>query len=100
MVESAKSFEKALTKKGFQLERQTTDKLFFFYYQGKKTQIFTKISHGKGEDLRPPILSKIKGQMFLDSSAQLSSFIDCKFGHEDYIALLVAKGHITPQQAT
>ena len=96
MVESAKDFERALTKKGFRLERKTGDKIFYFYHQGRKTQIHTKISQGRSEDLRSALLGKIKQQMFLDSPAQLSSFIDCRFDESDYIAHLVAKGVLAP----
>jgi hypothetical protein len=99
MVESAKDFPKALEKKGFRLERRTKDKSFYFYYQGRKTQIHTKISEGKSEDLRNTLLAKIKQQMCLDSTGQVSSFIDCSLDEPDYIKLLIAKGLLRTQES-
>ncbi len=91
MPESAREFEKALLKKGFRLERQNTDKLFFLYYDNKRTQIWTKVSHGRGEELRAALLSKIKHQMQFDTTDQLVRFIDCSLSHAEYIEFLTSK---------
>ena len=95
MVESAKAFEDALKKKGFRLERRTRDKMFYFYHQGRKTQIHTKISEGRGEDLRNTLLGKIKQQMCFDTTAQVSEFIECSIDEPGYINHLRAKKIVT-----
>jgi len=52
MNSKARELRSALALKGFSLERKTTDDLFYFYFGGKKTQVHTKISMGRGEELR------------------------------------------------
>jgi predicted RNA binding protein YcfA (HicA-like mRNA interferase family) len=91
MPARARDFESALNRKGFQKDRKTDDKVYYFHHDGKKTHIHTKVSHGSGEELRANILGQIKRQLELDSSAQLMRFIDCPLSHADYIAHLKAK---------
>ena len=88
---AAGDLEAALKKKGFLLERSTTDKLFFFYYKGRKTQIHTKISHGRGETLRDKLCAAVKKQMCFETSRQLSDFVECSLDQDDYINLLKDK---------
>lgn len=88
---SARDFERALLQKGFQLERRTTDKLFYLYHDGKRTKVHTKVSEGKGITLGKPLLGAIKRQMYFDSPAQLSQFIDCTIDGPAYIEHLKAK---------
>jgi hypothetical protein len=88
----ARELRSALELKGFSLERKTTDDLFYFYFQGKKTQVHTKISMGRGEEIRSGLLSKIKNQMCLDTNAQLGEFIKCPMTLDSYIQHLQAKG--------
>jgi hypothetical protein len=95
MRASAKDFEGALNRKGFFLDRRTDDKIYYFYYQGLKTHIHTKVSMGKSEDLRDKLLGNIKRQMNFDSTAQLLQFIDCSLDEGAYIAHLKAKQVIT-----
>jgi hypothetical protein len=39
----------AFLKKGFQDERGRRDIFYYYYYQGKKSHIFTKMSHNPGD---------------------------------------------------
>lgn len=94
MVFSAKDFKSALTKKGFASDRRTTDEIYYLYYQGKKTSVHTKVSMGKGEDLRDALLAKIKRQLQLDTASQLQDFVTCPMTGEAYAQLLVNKGVI------
>lgn len=88
-----REFKAALTKKGFQLERKTTDDLYYLWVRGQRTQIFTKASMGKGEEIRSRLFALIRRQLDLDSQ-QLSDFIDCPLTGESYVALLQDKGTI------
>jgi hypothetical protein len=96
---AAKDLESALKKKGFRLDRQTDDKIFYFYYKEKKTSIHTKLSHGKGEDLRDKLIANIKRQMCLDSSGQVEDFAECSLTEDQYIEHLIAKQIISTQTA-
>jgi hypothetical protein len=100
MNRKAKELRSALALKGFSLERKTTDDLFYFYFGGKKTQVHTKISMGRGEELRAALLSKIRTQLCLDTNAQLGDFIDCPMTHELYIRHLQSKGILEKQPKT
>ena len=88
----ARELRSALEAKGFSLERKTTDDIFYFYHERKRTQVHTKISMGRGEELRSGLLAQIKRQLFLDTGVQLADFIKCPMSHEAYIAHLQAKG--------
>jgi hypothetical protein len=96
MAESARQFERALLEKGFRLERRTRDKIFYFYHKGLKTQVHTKISEGRGEELRNKLLGEIKRQMFFDNTQQVTLFIDCSIDEANYIAHLQEKNVIGP----
>lgn len=91
MVISARALESALKEKGFRLDRKTNDKVYYFYYGEKKTQIHTKISFGKSEDLRDRLIGIIKRQMFFDSAQQLTDFIHCRLTLEAYVEHLKEK---------
>ncbi len=90
----ATQYRSALEKKGFRLERRTNDYLYYFYYDGKKTSIHTKVSMGKGEDIRVKLLSMIRHQLRLDNSTQLQKFIECPMEYPDYVQHLKVKGVI------
>lgn len=94
---ATRAFEAALRRKGFQSERNTTDKVFYFYYRGLKTHVFTKISHGRSEEIRDKLAGLIKRQMFLETSRQLKEFVDCDLTEEGYIALLASQSIIVLQ---
>jgi len=83
----------ALTRKGF-VERETggkDHKFFDFVYDGKLTGISTKISHGSDKTYRDHNFSKVKKQMRLEKSNDLSNFANCTLTHEKYIDYLAEK---------
>ena len=86
----------ALKQKGFLLDRQTNDKIYYLWHEGRKTRVWTKVSHGRGEELGFRLLKKIQAQLFLDTAAQLGDFIDGTMNAATYIAFLRTKGVIQP----
>ena len=91
------NLKKALVKKGFVHSEGERDHDYYFYYEnGEKTVVFTKISrgaHGKrvmGERL----IHMVKEQMKFEKKDQLVSFVDCEFTKEDYREMLMKNGHI------
>jgi hypothetical protein len=100
MAASAREFERALLRKGFRLERSSKDKIFYFYHQGKKTEVHTKISQGRGEDLRDKLLGKIKQQMYFDTTAQVGRFIDCSIDEQAYLIHLRGKIQLPAAEPT
>ena len=81
--------ESALTSKGFRVS-QTDHKYYYFYVEGKRTNIWTKISHGLdeyGDDL----LRLMKKQLKLEKQ-ELVEFISCSLSEAEYRNQLVRKG--------
>ena len=84
-------YRSALRKKGFQSERSTKDEIYYLYVEGRKTSIFTKVSHGSSEDIRDPLLRMIKRQLNLNNS-EVERFIDCPMEYVEYLENLKRKG--------
>lgn len=87
-----RDIEKALLAKGFQVE-QTHHEYFWFYYNGKRTHIKTRISHGKKE-YGSNLISAIKKQLKLQSKQQIEDLLNCPMSEEDYIELLLSNGEV------
>ncbi len=87
-----RDIEKALLAKGFKVE-QTHHEYFWFYYNGKRTHIKTRISHGKKE-YGPNLISAIKKQLKLQSKQQIEDLLNCPMSEEDYIELLRSNGEV------
>ena len=96
MVYSVRGCRSALLKKGFESERQTTDEMFYLYYQGKKTSVHTKLSHGRGEVLRDKILGMLRRQLRLETAGQFRDFVECPMSGDDYAAYLLEKRVVVP----
>ena len=83
----------SLKKKGFQ-PKEGKHTLYILYVDGKKTSVFTKISHGSEyREYSDSLLDLVKRQMGLTTS-QLHEFIDCKLEYGPYVELLRAKNRI------
>jgi len=87
--------ENALEQKGFAVTEG--DHKFFTYHtiKGKKTQIFTKTSHGSkyrklGDDLVNAMSKQCKLTM-----PQFKQLVACTLDQTEYQKLLVAAGYIT-----
>ena len=91
-----RDLERALSQKGFREEGAGRDHRFWwFYYQNKKTRIYTKISRGSGyKDYSDDLLIKVKLQLHLDTVQQLRDLVNCVMTEQDYIRHLKSKGII------
>jgi len=72
--------EKALTKKGFSKE-QSHHTYFSFFHNGKKTAIYTYLSHGKKE-ISKTLRSKMADQLRL-SPSDFDEVVDCTKSKEE-----------------
>jgi hypothetical protein len=90
-------YRRALERKGFRLDRKTDDNVYYFYYDGKKTSIHTKVSMGRAEDIRPKLFGMIRSQLQFDTSEQLREFIECPMEYTHYVAHLKSKNILQPQ---
>lgn len=81
----------SLVKKGFQAE-DGDHKFYTLYCDGKKTQIFTKVSHGKKE-IGEPLITQMAHQTKL-SKQDFSDLIHCPLKKERYIQMMKDLGYI------
>jgi hypothetical protein len=72
----------ALQRKGFQKE-ETHHTYYYFIYNGKKTEIYTYLSHGK-KDISPYLRSKMANQLKIKPE-EFDKLIDCTMSEDDLI---------------
>jgi len=72
----------ALQRKGFQKE-ETHHTYYYFYYNGKKTEIYTYLSHGK-KDISSHLRSKMANQLRITPD-DFDKLIDCTKSEDDLI---------------
>ena len=81
----------ALLKKGFE-RYQSHHVMFRLMAQGRTTSIRTRFSHGerKADDW---LIAQIARQLHL-TKQELLRFIECEIGQEDYVRLMIERGHL------
>jgi hypothetical protein len=83
----------SLQKKGFILDKRHDDHKYFYYHSksGKKTEVFTKISHGtKYKVIGDNLLALMSKQCKL-SKSEFLDLIDCPLTQDLYEARLLAQ---------
>lgn len=86
--------ETGLKRKGFAKSEGDHRKYIYYTITGKKTSVWTKISHGSSHNkLSEDILRKIAKQCRL-TRKELDGLIDCPLTREDYESMLIKAGHI------
>lgn len=87
--------KKALSSKGFKEKKERDHFYYFFYYKGKKTSVFTKISHAQRE-IGDNICSQMAKQTRL-TNGQFRKFVDCHLTETAYIDTLI-RGKVLDSQ--
>jgi hypothetical protein len=96
LPQKARDVHAVLKSKGFQ-DKNTQDHVYyFFYYKGKKTNIFTKISHGERE-IHDKNCASMAKQMKLNNS-QFREFVDCALTAAAYLKFLLDSKHLKESQ--
>lgn len=86
----------SLKKKGFREEARDHYYLYF-YFEGKRTHLYTKCSHGADrDDVRHTVEQAMKLQLRL-TTAQLAELVECTMGEAQYIAAMKARGELPPK---
>jgi len=84
----------SLTKKGFIPKKgRSKHTKYTLFVEGKKTSVFTWISHGRDE-YEDKLLNAMKKELRLESSQEFDDLIDCPMSAEMLISLLVKRGVI------
>lgn len=96
MTRKQSDVEKSLERKGF--VKAGGDHKYFHYYTlaGKKTQIFTKTSHGSRE-IGDSLLARMSKQCKL-SRADFDQLIECPLDQKTYENKLIAAGYVGQQK--
>ncbi len=96
MPKAAKDVAASLLKKGFQ-RRNSGDVYYRLYVDGKKTIVYTMISHGEKE-IHDGLLGAMARQVKL-SRKQFNDLVDCPLALEQYMQLLQKQGVVRATQA-
>lgn len=83
----------ALRQKGFE-GYGSHHFMYWLVVRGRKTAIRTRISHGERK-LDDWLLRQMAKQLHL-SKQELLEFIDCRIDGEQYIKLMIERGHLRP----
>lgn len=92
MPRSKKDVIRCLLKKGF-TEEPKRDHIYFTVHgsDGRKTIVYTKVSHGSGKDISDGLLSAMRKQMRLEKR-EFEEYMNCSLSKEDYLRILKEKG--------
>ena len=81
--------QRNLPTKGFQEDRSGDHIYFYFWKDGKKTQFYTKVSHGSKKEIMGDNLVKLmKRQLGLDTLAQVRALVECTMDQAQYVSTL------------
>jgi len=92
-IYKVKDISSALKKKGF-VENPSRDHIrYTLFNNGKKTGVYTFISHGLKE-YGDSLISSVKKQLHLKSKGELQDFINCPMTQDEYLKLLIGRGYV------
>lgn len=93
MAFTAGDVERNLPRKGFVIDKSRDHIYFHFYRNGKKTHLYTKVSHGaRRETLGDPLVRAMKSQLGLGSAKEVRELVECTMDEAAYKAALAASG--------
>jgi len=76
----------ALLRKGFR-RANSKDEMYHFFVDGKKSAVWTKISHGERE-IHDGLLATMSRRQLRISRGQLNALVECSLGYDEYLELL------------
>ena len=94
-MQKARKVLVALSAKGFVEAAGRDHRVFFLFQDGKKTAVYTKVSHGKSE-IHDGLCSQMAKQMRIPVR-RFNEFVDCTLTGEGYKQLLLATGVLFPR---
>jgi predicted transcriptional regulator len=70
-----------LIQKGF-VRDDTDHRKYVYFFEGRQTRVWTKISHGSTETIGENNLHDMVSQMHLHNKMEIIDFVDCRFSKE------------------
>jgi hypothetical protein len=92
LVFKAKEVSASLSSKGFREDRKRDHRYYFFYHDGKKSSIYTKISHN-ADEIDDYLCSAMSRQIKL-TRAQFKDFVECPLKADEYLRLMILAKHL------
>jgi predicted RNA binding protein YcfA (HicA-like mRNA interferase family) len=90
----SKEIISALERKGFELNPDKDSHKFYYLVRGgKKTTIYTFISHGNKE-YDKNLMSIVKRQLKFRENQKMEDFFDCPMTGDDYVRMLEENGEL------
>ncbi len=88
-----RKIESALSKKGFRIKngKKCHHKKYTLFVDGKRTRVYTWISHGIKE-YNDSLLSEMKKELYLESPKEIEDLICCPMSGEELVILLKERG--------
>lgn len=84
----------SLTKKGFSPKKGKSKHIkYTLYVDGKKTSVFTWISHGLDE-YGDKLLNAMRKELRFETTQELDELIECPMSEDAFVALLQKRGKI------
>ncbi|XVJ60358.1 MAG: hypothetical protein HEQ23_13570 [Tepidisphaera sp.] len=94
MPQKVKDIHHALTSKGF-IVRESKDKMYHLYVEGKKTPIWTKVSQGETE-VHDALLGTMARKQLHLSRKDFDRLIECPLSAAEYVTMMRKAGKIAP----
>ena len=83
----------SLCAKGFREDHKRDHRYYFYYHNGKKSSIHTKISHN-ADEIDDYLGSAMSRQMRLTRD-QFTKFVECPLKAEEYLKLMIQAQHLS-----
>jgi len=93
MPQDADKVRNALASKGFQ-RSNSKDEMYHFFVDGKKTAVWTKISHGEKE-IHDGLLATMSRKQLRLSRGQFDQLVECPLSREAYLEILRKQGVVS-----
>jgi hypothetical protein len=81
-----------LLKKGFRIDDgKSHHRFFYLVVDGRKSAVYTYLSHGQDE-YGKPLMAKLRKQLRFPDVESAESFFDCPMTGDEYVDLLKKEG--------
>jgi hypothetical protein len=87
MIKASNDVRAALLRKGFKISENHHSYLIYYTLAGKKTAIFTKISHGSNHDIDDSLLGKMARQCKINKDS-FCKMVECSIDQKKYESIL------------
>ena len=92
MPRKKRDVSRVLQKKGFKIDISKDHDFYYLYNSdGKKSTIYTKISHGSDNEIHEGLLGEMRRQIGL-SKKDFNRYMDCTMSKEEYLSFLSSQG--------